>query len=43
MAIEPKVILGSNTGKKYVANKEFTDRKYYKEQFFNEIQKLRLC
>lgn len=40
MAIEPKVILGSNTGKKYVANKEFTDRKYYKEQFFNEIQKI---
>ena len=40
MAIEPKVILGSNTGKKYIANKKFTDRKYYKEQFFNEIQKI---
>ncbi|MDD7348825.1 MAG: hypothetical protein PUG66_03080 [Clostridiales bacterium] len=42
MAIEPKIKLGSNTEKKYTANKEFTDRKYYKEQFYNEIKEIQL-
>lgn len=42
MAITPKIILGSSTEKKYTANKAFTDRKYYKEQFYNEIKKIKL-
>lgn len=41
MAVGPKIILG-NTEKQYTANKEFTDRKYYKECFYKEIQEIQL-
>lgn len=40
MTIKPKIMLGNNIEKQFTANKEFTDRKYYKEQFYNEIAKI---
>lgn len=40
MAVSPTIILGNNVKNKYVANKEFTDRKYYREKFYDKIQKI---
>lgn len=40
MAVAPKIILGCNKEKQYTANKEFTDRKYYKGQFYKTLKKI---
>lgn len=41
MPISPKIKLGNNSKEIYIANKEFTDRKIYKEIFLKEIEKIK--
>ncbi len=41
MAIEPKNLLGEKNQKQYSAKKEFTDRKYYKDIFFQTLKKIK--
>ena len=41
MAITPKALLGSTSTKQYSANKEFTDRKYFRDIFFQNLEEIK--
>lgn len=42
MAIKPKILLDNTAEKQYSAKKEFTDRNYYRNKFFEKINNIKL-